>query len=118
MKIDASAAHPDHTLIPVILKAQFITTHTEATLDHTIGSTKDTTGVAPDTHTPTLTTIDPAMTHNIADHLHMKALLLTPEIATGHTLDQPTHPLEEFHTDLPHAPANHDAKHIPLATPE
>ena len=58
------------------------------------------------------------MTHYIADHLHIEALPLIPEIATGHTLDQPTHHLEEFHTNLLHALPNHEAKCIPLGTPE
>ena len=93
-------------------------THTEATLDPTMGSTEDTTGVAHNAHTPTLTTTNPAMTHHITDHLHIGALLLTQEIAAGHTLIQPTHPLEEFHTDLLHTAANHEAKCIPLGTAE
>ena len=63
MKIDTSTADPDHTLIPVIIKAQSITTHTEASLDHTIGSTEDMTGAAYDAHTHPLTNINPAMTH-------------------------------------------------------
>ena len=118
MKIDTDAANPDHTFIPIIIKAQSITTHTEATLDHTIGSTKDMTGEAHDTHTHQLTNIDPAMTCHTADHLHTEALLLAPEIIVGNTLIQPTHPLEEIHTNLFHAPADHEAKHISLGIPK
>ena len=118
MKIDTSTADPDHTLIPIIIKAQSITTHTEAVLVHTIGSTEHRTGPAHDAHTQPLINIDPTMTHHITDHLHTEALPLTPEIAADHTLDQPTHPLEEVHTDLLHTPADHKAKHISLGTPE
>ena len=118
MKIDTGTADPDHTPIPIILKAQSIMIHTEATLDHTRGSTEDTTGVAHNAHTPTLTTINPAVTCHIADHLHIEALPLTPEITAGDTLNQPTHPLEDFHINPLHAPANNKAKCIPLETPE
>ena len=53
-KVDTGTADPDHKLIPIIIEAQSITTQTEATPDHTIGSTEDTTGVAHDAHTPPL----------------------------------------------------------------
>ena len=118
MKIDTVTANPDHKPIPIVIEVQSITTHTEATPDHTIGSTKDTTEVADNAHTPPLTIIDPAMTHHITDHLHIEALVLTPEITVCHALIQPTHPLEEIHTDLLHAPANHKAKCISLGNPE
>ena len=111
MKKDISAADPDHKLIPIITTAQSIMTHTEATPDHTIGPTKDTTGVAHNAHTPPLTTIDPAMTHHIADHIHIEALL-------DHALDQPSHLPENICTDPLLAPADNEAKCISQGTPE
>ena len=117
-KTDTSAADPDHKLISIIIEAQTITTHTEATPDHTIGSTEDTTGVSQNDLTPPLTTINPTMTHYTADYLHIEALPLTPEIAAGHTLDQQTHRLEEIHTDLLHTSTNHETKCISLGIQE
>ena len=58
MKIDTGKSDPDHTLIPIIIEAQSITTHTEATPDHTMGLNKDMTGAAHDPHTHPLTNID------------------------------------------------------------
>ena len=110
MKIGTGAADPDHKLIPTNIKAQTITTHTEAAPDHTIGSTEDTIGVVHNAHPPPLMYANPTMIHHIADHLHIEAILLTPEIVVGHTLDQPTHPLEKICTDLLHIPADHKAK--------
>ena len=70
MKMDTSTADPPHTLIPIIIKAQSITTHTEATLDHTTGSTEDMTGAAHDAHTCPLTNINPAMTPHCRSSTH------------------------------------------------
>ena len=77
-----------------------------------MGSTEDATGVVHDAHTPPLTTITPAMTHHIADHLHIEALPLTLQITAGHALDQPKHPPEKVCTNPLLTPTDHEAKHI------
>ena len=108
MKLDTGTANPDHKFIPVIIETQSIMTHTGVIPDHTIRSTEDTTGVVHDAHTPPLTTISPAATHHITDLL----------LQAYHALDQPTHPPEKVCIDPLLIPADHEAKHISLGTPE
>ena len=91
---------------------------TEAIPGHTTGITNDITGVVHDTHTQPLTHIVLTMTLHTADHLHIEALQLTPEITADHTLDQPTNPPRKPLTDLHHIPADHKTKHRPKRTQE
>ena len=85
-------------------------TPTEAVPGHTTGITDDIAGVVHDTHTQPHTYIILAMTFHIADHLHIEAFQLTPEIAADHALDQPTNPPRKPLTALCHIPANHTPK--------
>ena len=117
-KLDTGTADPDNKLIPIIIKAQPIITHTEVAPNHVIGSTEDMTGVAHDTHTPPLTTINPGVTHHITDLLHIEALPLTPEITTDHTLNQLSHPQEKVCINPLLIPGNHEAYCISLGTSE
>ena len=67
-------------------------TPTEVIPGHTTGITDAITEVVHNAHTQPLTPIILTATLHNADHLHIEALQLTPEITADHTLDQHTNP--------------------------
>ena len=118
MKKGTDAASLGFNPILTDITAKVIMTPTEVVLGHTTGITDDITGVVHDTHTQTLTHIILTMTLHITDHPYIEALQLTPEIAAGHTLDQPANPPRKPHTTPRHIPTGHKGKHIQKETQE
>ena len=107
---DAASLHLNPILVDTTAKV--VMTSTEAIPGHTTRITDDITGVVYDTHTQTLTHIILAMTLHIAEHLHIEALHLPPEITADHALNQPTNPPRKPYTVLHHIPADHKVKHV------
>ena len=91
---------------------------TEAIPGPTTGMTDAITGVVHDAHTQVLIHIILTATLNIADHLDIEALQLTPEIAADHTPDQHTNPPGKDLTNHCHIHRNHKAKCIPKGIQE
>ena len=118
MKTDTDTVSLDLNPTLTNITAKVIITPTEAIPGHTTGITDDITGVVHNVHTQPLTHIVLTMTLHIADHLHIEALQLPPEIAADHSLNQPTNPPRKPHTNLCHIPADHKTKHIPIGTLE
>ena len=118
MKTGTDVVSLDLNPILTDITAKVAITPTEAIPGHTTGIIDDITGVVHDAHTQALTHIVLTMTLHIADHQHIEALQLTPEIAADHTLNQPTNLPRKLHVTLHHIPADHKAKHIPKGTQE
>ena len=118
MKTGTDAAGLDLNPILADITAKVVMTPTEAVPGHITGITDGITGVVHYAHTQTLTHIIITVTLLIADHLHIEALQLTPEITADHTHNQPTNPPRKPRTALCHIQADHNVKHIPKVIQE